>query len=106
MNKLLLETLMMMGLAFAIGFAVAYLIEFLAFIMLLFEPGGFRKFKVGVARKRNAIRFRNKKLNYVLGNIQTDSKVEIMDHYYGVKANKKKQDNNDNDIIGHYYGKD
>ena len=102
MNKLLLETLFMMGLAFAIGFAVAYIIEFLAFVMLLFEPGGFRKFKVGIARKRNANRFRTKKLSYITG----DAKVEIMDHYYGRKQNNKKQDTKDNDILGHYYGKD
>lgn len=106
MNNLILQTLIMMGLAFVIGIAVAYLIELLAFFMDLMAPGGLRKFKIGVAKRRREYRFRNKKLQYMLDNVQDSSNVEIVEHYYS-RGRKKKQDNtnDNNDIIKHFYGK-
>ncbi len=104
MEIVILYTIVMMGIAFAIGFIVAYLIKIVTHILYTFQE--FSLSQLLEARKRlhkiNIIRgLRAKEIALKL---QKQLQVDILDHFYALKEQKKQDVEYTNELVDHFYG--
>ncbi len=104
MTKVILATFLMMGGAFTIGFAVAYLIKAISLTLNSLETFSFPEYVHAMKRTRNIRKIRYENINRLFAIFQKQNRNELLDYSFPCHMEEKQFDfRKENELIHYRY---